>query len=423
MNNLYGIPFFLTSILTAVVLVFCYRYFSENNKKIGIIQWLIIIIISFFIMQNNLREDMFLKSIIILLLNLLLYYAIFRESLFKTIYLGLYISILSIFTDLLFFVLIINIVPDINFFNTHMQLDKIIFSIIVGLSFYFMCRIPFLKRIAIILLLLTENKKNNIFILYLIFAIIASLYSVYISGHINYFIYILIILIIIFILITSSLYFKEKYKNSLLRMKNKNLIENQILFKRSMEDYRVLRHNLLNDLILIKSICSAETQEIINEKISKYNVMPKIMCNLNTIPEGLQGIIYLKSNIAKNSGIHFYIDNFSKYNYKNLSSKIYVDLCEIISISIDNAIEASINTEDKVIYLNLLEENDYLYIEIFNTFSNDISIDEIGNLNYSTKKRNSGLGLYYIISLNKKIKIKKEIRDNLFKISIIIKKG
>lgn len=421
MNNIYEIPFFLTSVLTVLVLVFCYRYFLENNKKIGIYQWIIIIIIAFFIMQNNLREDMFLKSVMILILNFLLSYAIFQEYIFKTIHMVLFISIISIFTDLVLSILIINVVPDINYFNTRMQLNKIIFSIIVCFSFYFICRIPFLKKLAIVLLLIIENKKNNIIMLYLIFAIIATLYTIYIS-HINTYIYLLIVLIIIFILMTSSLYFKEKYKNSLLKIKNKNLIENQILFNRYMEDYRILRHNLLNDLIFIKSICSAETQEIINEKISKYSVLPKILYNLNTVPEGLQGIIYLKSSIARNSGIYFYIDNFSKYNYKNLSSKIYVDLCEIISISIDNAIEASINTKDKIVYLNLLEEDHYLYINIINTFSNDISIDEIGNLNYSTKKRNSGLGLYYIISLNRKIKIKKRIRDNLFKISIIIKK-
>ncbi|MDD4705840.1 MAG: GHKL domain-containing protein [Bacilli bacterium] len=423
MNNLYEIPFFLTSILTVLVLVFCYRHFSDNNKKIGLSQWIIIIIISFFIMQNNIRENMFLKSIIILLLNFSLYYAIFRESILKTIYLVLFICIISIFTDLVFSVLILNFVPDINYFNTHMQLDKTIFSIIVCFIFYFICRIPFLKKVAITLLIIIENKKNNLIILYLIFAIIATLYTIYISNHINNFMYVLSILIIVFIFITSSLYFKEKYKNSLLKIKNQNLIENQILFKRCMEDYRILRHNLLNDLIFIKSICTNETQEIINEKISKYDIMPKILYNLNTIPEGLQGIIYLKSSIARNSGVHFYIDNFSKFNYKSLSNKIYVDLCEIISISIDNAIEASINTKDKVIYLNLLEENNYLFIEIINTFCNDINIDEIGDMNYSTKKRNSGLGLYYIINLNRKIKIKNKIRDNLFIISIIIKKG
>ena len=85
-------------------------------------------------------------------------------------------------------------------------------------------------------------------------------------------IYILIILVFIFIYIISSLYFKENYRNNLLRVKNSKLIENQIIYKKCIEDYRIFRHNLLNDFLFIKTLCSNEAQEIINEKIAKYNL-------------------------------------------------------------------------------------------------------------------------------------------------------
>ena len=51
----------------------------------------------------------------------------------------------------------------------------------------------------------------------------------------------------------------------------------------------------------------------------------------------------------------------------------------------DNAIEASSNAKIKAVYINLDEDNNKVIIEILNTYSNDIDLDNIGNKNYSTK--------------------------------------
>ncbi|MDO4376120.1 MAG: hypothetical protein Q4C33_02995, partial [bacterium] len=57
-----------------------------------------------------------------------------------------------------------------------------------------------------------------------------------------------------------------------------------------------------------------------------------------------------------------------------------------------------------------------------NTFSNFVDIDKLGEKNYSTKNRNTGLGLNYIQELNKNIEIKRIVSDNNFKTIISIKK-
>lgn len=422
MNKWHMIPFWLTSVLTVVTLTFSYRYFSGNNKKIFIKDWIIIIIISILMVKNNLRQDFFLKSSVLLLLNISLYYAIFRDTFFSLIHLSLYICIISVFTDFIFSILISGIVSDINYFNNNMFFTKIFFSIAICLIFYFICRLPIFKKIYNKMIFTIQNKKNFIIILYLIFGIIATLYSIYIFSGNNLSIYISILLLMIFIYYISSLYLKEMYINSLLKVKNSYLLDSQILFKRNMEDYRLLKHNLLNDIIFIKTLCSKEIQEIINEKMIKYEVMPDILSNINNIPEGLQGIIYLKSSIAKNLNINFYIDNLSNFDHKKLNNRLYIDLCEVLGILLDNAIEACTYTKAKVVYLNINEDKNNIFIEIINTFSNDINLDKIGNKYYSTKGQNNGLGLNYIYNLNKKIIVKKEIIHDLFKILILIKK-
>lgn len=415
MIEIYNIPLLLTTILISCVLVYCYRYFSGLDKKIGLFEWLIIIIFSIFIMLNNYTKSIITESIFNFVLYLSIFYLIFRENLLKTFHLSLYICVLILFIDLLFSILL-----EFHFVDFKLVIlsEKVFYSIIISFSFYFIYHLSLVKKLYIILMTFIENKKNHLLILYLIFGLLLILYNIYITIKVRMDIYILIILVFIFIYIISSLYFKENYRNNLLRVKNSKLIENQIIYKKCIEDYRIFRHNLLNDFLFIKTLCSNEAQEIINEKIAKYTALPDKLHNINKIPEGLQGIIYLKADVAKNYNINFYLDNLSAFDRKQLKSKTYIDLCDIMAIVLDNAIEASAKTEEKVVYINIIDDNKDISIEVINTFSNDINLEEIGNFNYSTKKRNSGLGLHYIINLNKKIKIKKEIINNLFKISI-----
>lgn len=70
----------------------------------------------------------------------------------------------------------------------------------------------------------------------------------------------------------------------------------------------------------------------------------------------------------------------------------------------------------------MTETEKNIVIEIINPFINDVNLNQIDNKNYSTKRKTTGLGLNHIKNLNKKIKVKKEIIYNLFKVSIILKK-
>lgn len=60
-----------------------------------------------------------------------------------------------------------------------------------------------------------------------------------------------------------------------------------------------------------------------------------------------------------------------------------------------------------------------MILKVINKFSNKINLNEIGNKDYSTKNRNSGLGLNYISKIkNKNIKTNIQIVNNLFIASI-----
>jgi len=76
-----------------------------------------------------------------------------------------------------------------------------------------------------------------------------------------------------------------------------------------------------------------------------------------------------------------------------------IDLCRIISILIDNAIESCCETKQPVLrFLALKREADILFV-ITNTCPSPPSLSQIFEKGYSTKKGQTGLGLYTVAQL------------------------
>lgn len=90
-------------------------------------------------------------------------------------------------------------------------------------------------------------------------------------------------------------------------------------------------------------------------------------------------------------------------------------------ISLDNAIESSLNSIEKLLVINLFATDTEVIMEIKNSFDNSLNIDEIGTLNYSTKGSKRGLGLFSIFR-NKEANVKLKIVNNLFVVKISAKK-
>jgi hypothetical protein len=208
----------------------------------------------------------------------------------------------------------------------------------------------------------------------------------------------------------------------LLKVKNDCLESNLLSSKHSLDDYQLLKHNLLNDLNIIKCAKLEDKNSLIDKLIAKYNKDSSLINDISNMPDGIQGIIYSKIKLLQKGNILFYISNGVPENFINNSTQIYYDLCEAISICLDNAIEAVLETDKKIIYFNSYSKSNGIYqFDIINTFSNAINIDKLGQKNYSTKNRNSGIGLSYLFGKKSTLKIKISIVDDLFQTSIFVK--
>lgn len=412
---------YLTALFGCYVLLFCYRRLSDNQFIITKNVRIKIFIFSLLMTINNLYNIPTYTVSVTILILLSFFYSVSKHKFHECLFLSNYICMISLMIEFVLSIIVFIFVPNLKLINS-IYIFKAFFSIIYFWIIFFISDFYIIKYSYKKFLEIIEKRKEPVILIYGMLFIISNLYALYVVDYANFKIYTFSLLLILFLFIIIFCYIKEIYLNKILNLNNNNLTENQSLFNDILDDYRTIRHNLLNDFIFISSLCDFKTQEIINEKIQKYNIHSEMFHDFRKIPEGLHGILFFKSKEAKKFGVNFYIEgncDLSKYNFDNNS---YIHLFEIIGIVLDNAVEASIESKAKLIYFNIYDIDNEVFIEVFNTYNNEIDLDLFGEKNYSTKNRDRGIGIYYIRNLNKHISINNFLINDLFKTEIIVVK-
>ena len=176
-----------------------------------------------------------------------------------------------------------------------------------------------------------------------------------------------------------------------------------------MLDYqRVNNHENKNQLLVIKSMIEKNNDnviEYIDEIIKEKREDNEFVYNkTKRIPSGgLQGLIYQKMLLMQEKNIEVNLDINSKVrkvDLENLSSKMNYDICRIVGIIIDNAIEetAKFNKKDREIIISMYVD-DMFIIEVSNRIKDDLDLIKIYDKGYTSKEKGHGYGL----SLLKKI--------------------
>lgn len=131
---------------------------------------------------------------------------------------------------------------------------------------------------------------------------------------------------------------------------------------------------------------------------------------------GLKGLISTKIIKAMSINIDVKIDIIENIN--NISMNI-MDMCRIMGILLDNAIEASQECEHPKISICIVNKNDYVVIALENNFSgNKPIIHKIYEEGFSTKGNDRGLGLYNVRNIIDKkyenVLLNTSIEKNIF---------
>lgn len=411
---------FLSAIVINYVYMITYQKFSDNKIKCVSEQYLILIFTSFIITINNLYNPILpIRALASAAIYFIMYKTIFKESLKTTFCKTCLMTLVSFVLDPVLSIIISFTCENVQELNVN-TIPKLLITCIFSYTYFKIFKSEKnRKRFNSLLELMEANKK--ILIYFTILVLVAHAYNVMmVYNYVDYKYYTALLILIIFISYFSYIFIHEIFDNVSLTLKNKYLNDNLINYQKTADNYRTLKHNLKNDLFIIAR--SKDKEKAIRRTYEKYNQDEEWVNNISSIPSGLQGIIFLKMQFAENNKVKFYMDNQIDFEKLDEGTALYLDTCEVIAICLDNAIEASVDTEEKLICMGLYNDDDCYTINITNSFNNFVDIDKLGEKNYSTKNRNSGIGLNYIANLNKDIKIKRIISDTNFKTIITIKK-
>lgn len=399
----------------------CYGRINNAKLELNKKNILIILITTFLTIINNLYNNDELKTFCSLIVVCLNYKLIFKKDLKNII-----ISYILIFLFLILLEIVItNSLIALKILNDNtssiaLNYMKLGLSIIIGLIEYIIFCIKPINKLLQKTLRFFINNSNISNITYLMFLTMAILGMLNVKTFAtNNSIQFIICLVIIFIILFAVV-FKTKTNEIMLKDSNKRLIDYNNKYGKFLDEYKIYKHNINHKLSAMKSYGNKKINALIDDLLEEETTFSVKNNNLYNVPNGIKGIVAEK---LYNVEFDIFVDNkIKKDSFKNLSPKAFHSISESIGIALDNAIEASNETDNPIITMDLKESKEEIFIKIGNNYSNSIDIDQLGTKFYSTKNRGSGLGLFSIMR-NNLVKEKINIVNNFYYIELQIKKA
>lgn len=293
--------------------------------------------------------------------------------------------------------------------------------------------------IACVLSLLKEHKNinlqfNNRFIgINIAFVALLLIPNVmfYVTNRYNYpaslLIYNIFANIILVILSIYNTYKYIKLEHTEMELKNSEMYNKSLT--ELVDSIRIFKHDYNN---VVHAIGGYIATNDINGLKKYYTGLVKESKRVNQLESitpdkinepSIYGLFASKYQIAESKYIEFNFE--SMINYQELNMPVY-DFGKILGVLLDNAIEAAEECDEKKINVSFRKnkKTGIQLLTIENTYKDkNIDIEKLFEKNYSTKNRNSGIGLWEvknIVSKNKNVSLNTTKNDTFFKQELYI---
>lgn len=412
-------------IILYIQLLCCKELSNGKNIKFNIKNVIILLLAGLFILLNaNINNGILRVCISFIIMMLSIMFTFGYDTLKSIVYTG-FIYIFLILYEIILTTILVN-------FNliklSENILVKSIFSLILVILVYITCHNTKIK--TFINKIVKKTKK----IKYMHYILITVLFFLLLIDYKNYKNFSIktylnnILLTISFILIAIFAIYNY-FKASKGEEKSEALLSYITKYEKTFEETRINRHEMLNNLLYLKSIenkNSDEYEKSLNNIIDIYSKNKSNVKNVYKLSPGIKGILYYKlfgleeENFKININISKQMPNLSK----KLSKKDYYILFRVVNILVDNAVEASKNSKEKIINIEGYKEKNKCILLIENSCDKKVDIKKVNEKNYSTKGSGHGLGLYIANTLlkdNEYIVLLQGYSNNIFTSKIIIK--
>lgn len=409
------------------IFIICSLFFSKRKKNI-----LINIVILLFFATLHFLNITYTTNLIVLVIDfiikVLFIYTIFAENMS---------TVVSLFTNIYMIRVLFEILFRITFMILNISKPENYIIIFFASFLTIIFEMTFKRSLEEIIQDLSYQEKNaiikiiliNIFLILVVYIRIPNFYINFFPEHFTD----LFLFLIISNLAIAIFNLNEKY--NILNKNYQKVVEYVDFTEELLNEYKCFLHEYKNKLIIIKSLISIK-----NKKLQKYidSILEEKAVNhyrwlmeIKSIPiAGVKGLINYKLIKMKELGIEVevYISNdISDMKEEYLTNKEKDDLYSILGVFLDNAIEASLESNNKMASLHIYKEDDYIDIMIANTFKS-INISRIEEKGFSSKGKNRGMGLFLvneILKRNTKFEKETNIINDFFvqKLKISLKKN
>lgn len=418
------------SSITLMITLFSYAKISDNYKFKLNIKNIIVLIVSGILITININANTgYSRALIGYLITVINCYIVFSDDLNLTIIKGTFCYLLVSISELILYVFLIAT----KMFNLEIidrnLIVKFLFSIATVAIPYGLLSIKKINKVAKKLI----NNLNRpiitgiVFILCLLSVATISYEAI---NNLSTKKYIDSIFLLLFFLFLIYLIVYNKYMVIKEVKKTEELLDMMSIYEKRIDEDRIIRHEMLNNLLALKSFKDKNSKDFdktLDDFIMTCSNKSVGVKNIYKLPPGLKGIVYYKMNIASDKKINYNINISKQVNIKleKENYKEYVSLCKILGIIIDNAIEASEKTKDKLLIIDAYNEKDGIVIEVTNSCKEkDMDISSLYKKGYSSKGNNRGFGLHIarmLLKNSKHLKMEQKCVNNLFITKIIIK--
>ena len=277
------------------------------------------------------------------------------------------------------------------------------------------------------------NNKITIFLILTLISILIFFYDIIASFRIGTKIIFYVISIITFISALIYVIFQEN-KNLKLKLEYNKLLEFMETYEVELENQRILKHEYKNHLITIKSKLIDKDKknkivDYIDSILGDYiKFSQESYTKLQYLPaNGIKALFYFKISEAKNKGINTSVNiaqSVKQSALNKLNTKEFKDLGILIGVYLDNAIEASVESDKKQLGIEIYNTDEGVIMIISNSYKHIIEESKLGKIRFSTKGKGHGYGLILVSNTlrnNNKLKCETEITDTLYIQTVLIK--
>ena len=419
-------------ILSVIVI---YEWHKLQGTKVNWRSYKIYLIYIIFIILSFLGSSLtnaYIRMPILLVIWTILYVFLFNVSIREALVSVIEVQIITLILEVICMIFLMGVLQiDIQVLQSNLFL-KLLPNLGMGILTYivFLFKFPIYIRENIIKFIKHLNSRYVALYLILLMICINVMMAVIYYENTTIIIIIMECIILSIYTVISILMLKEKNTSEIYRIgykeQQKALQDNVLL----LDQECMKNHENVNQLYTIEGLARNNDTKgileyigvVIKEKKQEDNTLTR---RIKRIPLAtIQGLIYPKLGIMKDNDIDFQVvlaRNIKEFDFTKIDMKTNMELCKILGVLIDNAIDEVTKLEDRKIKLELFCKNGDLHIDVSNNYGKLLdNMDEVG---VTSKEGLHGYGLGIIAQITKqnpKLQNQKNINANRFHQIVIV---